>query len=172
MPVTIEIDESNGNPSELVTHGITSLAMGTVDQAEMAPGSPGARQPPNSSSMQKALRVHLTDLGGSVGLSGLRAFADPAVAGWSWWTNAHVLQANYDATKITTYVPPSASEDEVPHPLPTSDPLEPNLGIAGSLTGELAAPGQSDYLYLQLRASAAVVAGFSSPVFVAYDESG
>jgi hypothetical protein len=171
MASTVEIDESNG-ASETVTHAITGLAMGTSDAANMTPGAAGARQPAGSNGMQKALRVHLTALGGGLGITNLRVYCDPATTGWSLYTNGTTNTTNYASSKITTYVQPTVSTSPVPYALPTSDPGAANLGIAGSLTGTLSAIGQSDYLYLQLRASGAVVASFSSPCFFAYDDVG
>jgi hypothetical protein len=122
--------------------------------------------------MQKAIRLHMTDLGGSLGIKNLRAFCDPGVAGWSWFTNAHFQQSTYDLSKRTTYVPPTADTGPVPHGLPLADPATPNLGIAGSLTAQMGAPGFSDYLYIQLRASASVVLKFVAPFVIAYDDVG
>jgi hypothetical protein len=171
MAAVVELDESNGG-SEVVTHGVGSLAMGTVDATGMTPGATGARQTAGSNGMAKMLRFHLTALGGGLGISSLRVFCDPSVSGWSLWANAHTVQATYDAAKLTTYLAPSNATPPVPNALPVADPASPNLGIAGSLTGTLAAVGWSDYLRLQLRAAAGVVASFTSPCFFAYDDVG
>ena len=171
MAGVVEIDESNG-PTEVVTHDVASLAMGTVDATGMTPGAAGARQPAGSNGMQKALRVHLTALGGGLGIAGVRVFCDPATAGWALFTNGTTVPANYTGSKVTTYVPPSVATGPVPYALPTADPGAANLGIAGSLAGELSAPGATDYLYLQLRAGAGVTASFTSPCFFAYDDIG
>jgi hypothetical protein len=171
MAAVVEIDESNG-ASETVTHAVATLAMGTADASGMTPGAAGARQTAGSNSMQKALRVHMTALGGGLGITGVRVYCDPATAGWSLFTNGHTTQATYDATKRTTYVQPSTGTAPVPNALPTADPASANLGIAGSLSGSLAAAGSTDYLYLQLRASAGVTASFTSPCYFAYDDIG
>ena len=108
MAAVVEIDESNG-ATETVTHGITGLAMGTADVPNMTPGGAGATQPISSSSMQKALRVHLTSLGGSLGIGGLRVFCDPSASGWTLHTNLSDVPATYATTKITLYVPPATT---------------------------------------------------------------
>lgn len=171
MAAVVEIDESNGG-TEVVTHDIGSLAMGTVDAPNMTPGAPGARQAPGSTGIAKALRVHLTALGGGLGIGAVRVYCDPATSGWSLHTNGTTVSGDYAGSKITTYVPPSVATGPVPYALPVADPGAPNLGIAGALTGELAAPGASDYLYLQLRCTPATVASFSSPAYFAYDDIG
>ena len=69
MAAVVEIDESNG-ATEVVTHAVASLAMGTVDASGMTPGAAGARQVAGSNGMQKTLRVHMTALGGGLGHRG------------------------------------------------------------------------------------------------------
>jgi hypothetical protein len=171
MAAIVEIDESNG-ATEVVSHDVASLAMGMTDATGMTPGAAGARQTPSSSSMAKMLRVHLTALGGGLGIAGLRVYCDPSVAGWSLYSNASAVAGTYAGSKLTTYLAPSVAAGPVPNALPVADPGSPNLGIAGSLTGQLTAPGWSDYLRLQLRAAADVVASFTSPCFFAYDDVG
>lgn len=167
----IELDESNG-AVETVTHGVTTLVMGMVDAPGGVPGEPGRRQPPESASMHKALRLHLVALEGAVGVAALRASCDPPVPGWSLWTNATSQPGEYASSRVTTYVPPSTGTSLVPYPLPVSDPGEPTLGIAGQLDGELTTPGHSDYLYLQLRADATVTTGFDAPCYLYYEVIG
>ena len=145
--------------------------MGTVDATGMVTGAAGAKQPHNSNSMQKALRVHVTSMGGSVAVSQPRVYCDPSVVGWTLFMNGHHVQATYDATKRTTYVQPVSTTTAVPNAVPVSDPAVANFGIGGSLTGSLAAPGFTDFLYIQLR-SATPATGFTSPCFFGYDESG
>jgi hypothetical protein len=171
MASTVEIDETNGAGATL-THAITGLAMGTTDAPNMTPGAAGARQPANSNGMQKALRVHLTALGGGGGITNLRIYCDPATTGWTLFTNCTTNATNYASSKITVYVQPTVGTGAVPYAVPTADPGTANLGIAGSLTGSLTATGSSDYCYLQLRASSAVTTSFSSPCYFAYDDIG
>lgn len=171
MAAVVELDESNGG-TETVTHAVATLAMGTIDATGMTPGATGARQTAGSNGMAKMLRVHMTGLGGGLGIANVRVYCDPTVAGWSLFANAHTVQATYDAKKLTAYLAPSVNTADVPNALPVSDPGTPNLGIAGSLSGTLAAVGSTDYLRLQLRAGAGVVASFSSPCFFAYDDVG
>jgi hypothetical protein len=171
MAATIELDESNGS-SEVLSHAVASLAMGTIDATGMVPGATGARQTPGSNGMAKMLRLHLTALGGGLGVANVRVYCDPSVSGWSLFANAHTVQGTYDAKKLTAYLAPSVVTTDVPNALPVADPGSPNLGIAGSLSGTLAAVGWTDYLRIQLRAAAGVVASFSSPCFFAYDDVG
>ena len=171
MAAVVELDETNGVAPGTTTHSVTSLAMGTSDATGMISGDPGARQPPNSASMQKALRLHLTDLGGSLGITAPRIHCAPSVVGWSLFMNGHTVQGTYDATKRTTYVQVSTSTGPVPNAVPTGDPGVANFGIAGSLTGQLLAPGFTDFIYIQLRA-AAPAGGFSAPCYLAYDDIG
>lgn len=171
MAATVHLDESNGYP-ETVTESVTSLAMGTVDASGMTPGAPGARQTASSNSMQKAIRLHLTALGGSLGISQLRVYCEPTASGWTLWTNASDDPSEYEVAKVTVYEEPTNGTGPVPYAMPVADPLAPNLGIAGDLDGELLATGRSDYCYIQLRADGTVTVGFSSPLYIAYDELG
>lgn len=172
MPAVVELDETNGAAPGTTTHGVASLAMGTADATGMTPGAAGAKQPASSNGMQKSLRLHMTGLGGGGGITAPRIHTNPGVAGWSWFMNGHTTQATYDATKRTVYVQNATSTTIVPNAVPTSDPGSANFGIAGSLTGVLAAPGSTDFLVVQLRA-ATPLSGFSGvPVVFAYEEVG
>lgn len=171
MAAVVELDESNG-ASEIITHAVATLAMGTVDATGMTPGDVGARQAAGIDSMQKALRLHLTALGGSTGIGALRVFCDIPTAEWSLWFNGNDEQSTYDDTKITAYVEPTNSTTPVPNPVPESDPLTPNLGIGGALDGELTGAGFSDYCYIQLRTTSLAILSFSTPFFIAYDDIG
>jgi hypothetical protein len=55
--------------------------------------------------------------------------------------------------------------------MPTSEPTGANLGIGGSLTGNLEAAGESDYLVHQIQTDLADTAGSTSTQNWQYDET-
>lgn len=171
VSIALEIDESNGNPTEVVTHAPADpMIFGTVDASGLSEMDPGAGQPVNSASMQKALRVHVVEIEGFAGIGSFRVYSEPPVAGWSYRCNLHTVQATYAAAAITTFQPPATSLTAVPNALPTSDPGVPNLGVGGVLLGLLSAPGWSDYCYLSLLSGTAIE-GFpdGAPIAFAYE---
>jgi len=54
---------------------------------------------------------------------------------------------------------------------PTSEPTDANLGIGGSLTGELTTTGESDYLVHQIQTDTDDTAGSTSTLNYQYDET-
>jgi hypothetical protein len=55
--------------------------------------------------------------------------------------------------------------------MPTSEPSGANLGIGGSLSGQLTATGNSDYLVHQIQTDSGDVAGSTSTMNYQYDET-
>jgi len=77
-------------------------------------------------------------------------------AGESILTNAR--EATYGGEE--TYTTPTESNSLVAtEVLPITEPSGPNLGIGGSLGGNLAAPGDSDYLIEQLKSTGSTPVG-------------
>jgi hypothetical protein len=156
MAATVEICESNG-AGETITHNITNSNMGSTDAVNLVaathPITPGNR------SFIKYQRLHVTDMGGSSKVDTLKVWRGGSLAG----SDTHVTNARETSYGgALTYATPTASSvSGVDQTMPTTEPSGANLGIGGSLSGEITAAGYSDYLGHQLVINAGTTAGVS-----------
>lgn len=169
MAATIEIDESNG-AVETVTHAIGHSRYGSVDAANLDRDANPTDQGLNS--FEKWQRYHVVLLGGASKVKGLRYYALAAPApNTEHRANVSASQATYDTIKKTAYTQPATTILIATQMVPTAKPSSANLGIAGSLTGEITtAGGLSDYLVSQIRVGATAQAGGTLTVIYGYDE--
>lgn len=169
MPAIVEVDESNG-AVETVTDGITAYYYVSVD----APNSdPTGAMVKSTNSYEKWWRWHLVTLDDSTAVTQCRFYAAAAPpSGWAHGFNGSTLAGTYAGAnhKQTTYSAPATTTTRTPETVPTADPGTANIGIGGSLTGSLTAPGRSDYLVSQLRCDGTVTSGPSLDLWFAYDE--
>jgi len=163
---TVEISESNG-AGETVTNNITDSDMGSVDTANLNPTNESIIAGENS--FEKWQRFHVTAMGGSSKVDNLKVWRTGALAG-STAHETNAREASYGGA--ATYATPTDSTSTVAtQAMPTSEPTGANLGIGGSLTGELTAVGYSDYLVHQLQTNSGDVAGNTTTLNYQYDET-
>ena len=165
----VEVSESNG-ATETVTDGIAHLDHGSVDAAELV----RAANPltPGTNSYFKLFRVHLISLTGVLGIETIRLYTDGSFgSGVTHAFNGSTVQATYDSAnhKRTTFLQPSTTYTALPETMPTTDPLTANLGIGGSLTGQLTAAGYSDYALSGLTIGASRSTAGTIQFIVGYD---
>lgn len=164
--ITLEIDEANG-AGETLTHNITNANMGNVDSSSLDPvANPvvaGAR------TFIKYMKMHITAMGGSSKMDNLKVWRTGALGG----SATHVTNA-----RMTTYAgalayatPVVTAVTAVDQTMPSSVPATANLGIGGSLTGNLTAVGSSDYLGHQIVTNGADTTGSTSTLNFQYDET-
>jgi len=169
VAAVVELDESNGS-SETVTHAVANSNYGSVDAAALnATNNPII---PGENSFEKWQRWHVTGLGGSVSVRTLRYFATVPPTNITHFFNGHTTQGTYDGAnhKQTVYAQPAVTATRTPEAVPTTAPATANIGIAGSLTGELTAAGSSDYCLSQIRTAGGAVAGGSITTTFRYEE--
>lgn len=166
---SVEICESNG-AGETVTHNITNSNMGNADSASLV----AADYPiiPGENSYEKWQRLHVTNMGGSSKIDNLKVWRTGALAAEATHkTNART--AAYAGAE--TYAQPAKTDRSATYhysqTMPASEPVSANLGIGGSLSGNLATAGYSDYLVHQLQLTASAVAGNSTVLNVQWDET-
>lgn len=165
MSAIVEICESNG-AGETVSHDIANTNMGSVDSAELV----AADNPivAGDRSYAKYQRFHVTAMGGSSKIDNLKVWRTGALGG----SATHVTNARTSGYVQKTYATPvNTSITNVDQAMPTSEPGSANLGIGGSLTGELTGTGYSDYLVHQLITDSGDTAGSSSTMNYQYDET-
>lgn len=152
MVATVELCESNG-AGETVTHNVSNVNYGNVDAPNLVPASYPITAGENS--YIKYLRIHVTAMGGSNKIDNIQIWksAGAYVTGEGIQTclrTSGYVQVTYATPVKTTYT------DQA---MPTADPASANLGIAGSLTGNLVAAGYSDYWKSQLQTTTSTPAG-------------
>jgi hypothetical protein len=170
MAATVEIDEGNGTNAATVTHNITNSNMGSTDAANLDPVAYPITAGTNS--YEKWQRFDVTNMGGSSAIRNLKVWRTGALGGSDTHVcNLHSTQGTYDAHKQTTGVTPVATASTIAtQTMPTAAPGTANLGVGGSLTGQLTATGQSDYIVHQIQVNAGSTAGTTMTMNYQYDE--
>lgn len=166
MAATVEIDEANG-AGETLTHGITNTNMGSTDAANLdADANPIDA---GNNSYEKWQKIHVTAMGGSTAIDNLKIWRTGALAG----SAVHVTNAretSYGGAE--TFATPVATDSTIAdQTMPTSEPTGANLGIGGSLAGQLTGTGSSDYLVHQIQVDAGDTAGNTTTLNYQYDET-
>lgn len=171
MAATVEICEQNGKsagpPGPALTHNIANTNMGAIDAANMDP----VAHPivPGGNSCDKWQLVHVTNMGTSTRIGNLQVWRSGSLgANALHFTNART--SGY--VGAATYTTPTTSTSTVANQImPTSNPGSANLGVGGSLSGGITAPGYSDFLVHQIQTTAAAIAGSSMTMNYQYDEN-
>jgi hypothetical protein len=165
MAATVQINEFN-TVSETKTASITNSNMGSTDAVNLT----AASYPivPGENSYEKWQKIEVTNMGGSSAIKNLKVWRTGALGG----SATHVTNARTSAYGgAETFATPVATSSTVAdQAMPTSEPGTANLGIGGSLTGELTATGASDYLVHQIQTDAGDTAGSSTTMNYQYDE--
>jgi hypothetical protein len=167
MAAVLEIDESNGT-TEVVTDGLTAINAGPIDSATLVPGTSPIVAGTNS--YEKWLRMHCTALGGAAAVDTFKVWAAPPPADTVFHFNGSIAQATYEAAnhRQTVYAAPATTTTRTPEVMPITEPASANIGIAGSLTGQLSAAGRSDYILLQVRVDSLATSGGTVSVSFGY----
>ena len=169
MAATIELCESN-EIGEVITHNITTCNYGSDDSPNIviATYPVTAADAPAGHSYDKLWRIHLKALGVSNGIDNIQIWkvSGAYVTGEDIQTN--LTTGGYSAE---SYATPSQTEYN-DNAMPTADPGAANLGIGGSLAGQITATGYSDYMRSQTGSSSSTPPGdANSKVFrYQYDE--
>lgn len=164
---TVEIDERNGAPAGTLTHGITTTDMGSTDAVNLDPVANPVT--PGNKTYEKFQLIHVTAMGGSSKIDNLKIWRTGSLGGAA----VHVTNARTSSYGgAVTYATPIATTSTLAtQTMPTSAPGTANLGIGGSLTGNLTATGSSDYLVHQIQTNAADTAGSTTTMNYQYDET-
>jgi hypothetical protein len=149
---TVSIAESN-TLSETVTQSITNLNIGSTDAVNLVALTYPLSQ--SSRSYQKWVRFNVSANGSGNTIKNLRVWIstganpqDSVTLRTNCTTAAYGGAQTFDAVNG-----PQATDEEVAldydHDAPVADPSANNLGIGGSLTGEITTTGYSDYCIIQ-----------------------
>lgn len=163
---TVQIDEANG-AGETNTNNITNTNMGSADSVNLdAAANPIVA---GENSYEKWQKFDVTAMGGSSAIDNLKVWRTGALGGSAvHLTNAR--ETSYGGA--ATYATPTASASSVAtQTMPSSEPTGANLGIGGSLSGQITTAGASDYLVHQIQTNSADVAGSTTTMNYQYDET-
>lgn len=156
MPAQLEIDELNN--VSVRSHAVVNLNVGSVDAPNIVVG-PLVALKANRNAYTKYNQLHFVDMGGATTISNIRIWISAGEL-----LPTEVIQTNLSTAPIT-YVSPTYSVPDTSRlsfnelRMPTSEPVSANLGIGGSLTGTLTAPGYSDLWVWQVQIGSQVPVG-------------
>ena len=165
MAATVQINEFNG-AGQTKTASITNSNMGSTDAVNLTPASYPIAAGENS--YEKYQKVEVTAMGGSSKVKTIKVWRTGSLSG----SDAHVTNARESAYGgAETYATPVTSDStKATQTMPSSEPTGANLGIGGSLTGELTAAGSSDFLVHQIQVDSGTTAGASTTLNFKYTE--
>jgi hypothetical protein len=166
MAATVYVSETNTG-STTVHDNITNSNMGSTDTYDLV----AADYPITAGnySYEKWQRIKLSALGGSTKIKTLKIWRTTALSG----SDSHKTNARESGyAGAATYATPVMTASSIAtQTMPTSTPTGANLGIGGSLTGELSSAGTySDYCCHQLLVDSGTTAGASCTMNYQYDE--
>jgi hypothetical protein len=169
MSAALEASETNG-AGHVLTDGVTNVHHGSVDAFQLDPTAHKITAGQNS--YEKQIQWHLTSLGGSTSIGGLRLWSPTTRPAFSEiYFNGNTDQTAYNSTKITSPITPATTATRTPNALPSTDPGLPNIGIGGTLVSTLTTPGYSDYVLTQVRLNVACVTSADPDMVYQYDET-
>ncbi len=153
MVATLLLDESNG-AGETETPNVSNCNFGSSDGANLTPASFPITAGNNS--FEKWWKMAFT--GAFTTIDNLKVWKNSGayVTGEGIDTNAR--ESSYGGAEA--YVTPTETTSTIAtEVLPATEPSGANLGIGGSLSGNLGAPGDSDYLIMQLQTTGSTPPG-------------
>jgi hypothetical protein len=168
---TVSIAESNGT-TPTVTASITNSNMGSTDAVNLNATTYPITAGTNS--FEKWQRFDVTNMGTSSAIQNLKVWSSAALSAYcTHKTNCRTAgyegAQTYDTTNGPLATDRSATYDYT-QTMPTSTPATANLGIAGSLTGQLTSTGFSDYMIMQIQTTGSATAGTTVTMNYQYDE--
>ena len=163
MSAIVLLAETNGplgTSAETIDPANTNF--GSADEAALDPSANPITAKAGGHAYEKWLRLYLSDLSGSSIVDNIKVWLSDNGAGYatgeSLSTNAR--ESGYTAASYPAGGPVDSASTEATEAIPESEPSGPNLGIAGSLGGQLtSSPAYSDWLVLQLNVSELTPAG-------------
>jgi hypothetical protein len=174
---TINIQETNGiSSSKIITPNVSNLNFGSAAIANLVPADypiPIA-DTGYCYSFEKWIQLVVADMGTASIIDNFAIYCE-IVDGYHGdeIVQSNVRMQNYIAASYPSSGPKNNISTDATIPIPTSKPIQTNVGIGGLLTGAITAIGQaSDYIVLQLRVSinTPVGAGSKKIFYISWDE--
>lgn len=157
MAATVQINETNGpSASSVETPAISNLNFGSADVPNLNPATYPITAGDNIYSYEKWVRYYVSSLGGSNNISNLEVWISNLGGGYlaGEGVKANLVTSGYTAASYPVGGPVATVSAVAVNTMPTSQPIGPNLGIAGLLSGTItSAPAYSDWFVAQLGVS-------------------
>lgn len=165
MSATVEICESNG-AGETISHNITNSNWGNSDSANLTPASYPLT--PGNRSYIKYQRFHVTAMNGVTAVANFKVWRTTSLGGSA--THKTNARTSSYAGALTYATPTTSAVSGVDQTMPTSTPASANVGIGGSLSGQLTATGYSDYVGHQIVTDSSDTVGATTTMNYQWDE--
>lgn len=154
MAATAVLDERNGSSPGTRTDAVINMNFGDNDSFQIVPATYPVLAGENS--FEKWWKYEFT--GAFTTVDNLKVWKESGayVTGEEIYSNAREASYGGEETYATPVKTTSTYADVA---LPATEPSGANLGIGGSLAGQLVAPGDSDHYVAQARTTGATPAG-------------
>jgi hypothetical protein len=163
MAASVVIAETNG-PSGSTTETLdpSNLNMGSTDASELTPGTYPITAQADGHAFEKWLRVYVSDLDTSSVVDNIKVWVSNLGGGWATdeGISCNLKTVGYSQASYPAGGPVDTDSSVADTAMPESEPSGANIGISGSLSGQItAAPAYSDFIVLQLDVSENTPAG-------------
>jgi hypothetical protein len=163
MGATVVITETNGpSGSSVETVDPSNINMGSDDDAELVPGDNPITAQADGHAFEKWLRIYASVMGDSSILDNIKIWLSNLGGGWKTGEgmSTNLRESGYVQASYPGGGPIEADSSVAGQVMPEAEPSGPNLGIGGSLGGQItSAPAYSDWGVLQLDVSNLTPAG-------------
>lgn len=163
MAATVVVAETNGpQASSTETIDPSNINMGSNDSAELVPATYPVTAQADGHAFEKWLRMYVSNMGGSAIVDNLKVWLSALGGGWKTGEGMSTClrESSYASKTYPTAGPVETNSPDADQVMPVTEPSGPNLGIGGSLGGQIvAAPNYSDWCVLQLDVSNLTPAG-------------
>lgn len=158
---TVTLDERNGASPGVDTADVANVNFGSADVPALTPASYPITAGADVHSYEKWLRLNVTDLGESTVVDNIKVWLSNLGGGWKTdeGISSNATLRDYTAASYPAGGPVNTDSADAVNALPESEPIGPNIGIGGALSGQITAPGYSDWIVLQLDVSASTPSG-------------
>jgi len=154
MAATVVVAETNGPQASAVeTLDPSTLNVGSVDASQLDPVANPITAMADGHSFEKWLRMYVSDMGGSNIVDNFKVWVSNLGGGWKTeeGMSCNLVTTGYAAATYPTAGPVGTDSPDATVAMPESEPSGPNVGIGGSLSGQITSiPAYSDFIVFQL----------------------
>jgi len=162
MAATIDIAETNGPAATSVeTLDISNINFGSDDSAELIPATYPITAEADGHAYEKWERLHVSAMGGSSQIDNLKIWLSGLGGGWKTGEgmSTNCREGGYSAESYPAGGPVETDSAVADQAMPETEPTGPNMGIGGSLGGQLSGIGYSDWMIFQIDVTEGTPAG-------------
>lgn len=157
---TVTFSESNGVLASIITtDGISNINFGSNDSPNIVPATYPITAQADGHSFEKWIRLNLTNLGIASIIDNFKMWKSAGAYVTGEGISCNLVTSGYAAANYATGGPVESDSAVATVAMPTSEPAGSNVGIGGSLAGQLTATGYTDYIVLQMDVTASTPSG-------------